>query len=174
MDVSPLLGSIGGAVCGDDDREADGGAKEEEEFSGKRIKRIGMVSYAAKTTASLSLFVLPILFFSFFLCAIATPDPNSMATLGGIRDVEGEAANGLEIEQLGRFAVDQHNKKENALLEFAKVIKAREQVVAGTLHHLTVEVIDAGKKKIYEAKVWVKPWLNFKELQEFSHVGDSS
>ncbi|KAG6483718.1 hypothetical protein ZIOFF_060370 [Zingiber officinale] len=62
----------------------------------------------------------------------------------------------------------------NDLLEFARVIKAREQVVAGTLHHLTVEVIDAGKKKIYEAKVWIKPWLNFKELQEFSHAGDSS
>ncbi|KAG6472099.1 cysteine proteinase inhibitor-like isoform X2 [Zingiber officinale] len=123
-----------------------------------------MVSFAEKT----------ILIFSFFLCVIAIADPNSMAALGGIRDVEGEAANGLEIEQLGRFAVDQHNKKENALLEFARVIKAREQVVAGTLHHLTVEVIDAGKKKIYEAKVWVKPWLNFKELQEFSHAGDSS
>ncbi|KAG6479320.1 hypothetical protein ZIOFF_062783 [Zingiber officinale] len=50
----------------------------------------------------------------------------------------------------------------NALLEFVRVIKAREQEVTGTLHHLTVEVIDAGKKKIYEAKVWIKPWLNFK------------
>jgi hypothetical protein len=61
----------------------------------------------------------------------------------------------------------------NALLEFAKVVKAQEQVVAGTLHHLTIEAIDAGKKKIYEAKVWVKPWLNSKELQEFKHTGDS-
>lgn len=61
----------------------------------------------------------------------------------------------------------------NALLEFARVVKAREQVVVGTLHHLTIEVIDAGKKKIYEAKVWIKPWLNFKELQEFRHAGDS-
>ena len=46
-------------------------------------------------------------------------------------------------------------------------MKAKEQVVAGTLHHLTLEIIEAGKKKLYEAKVWVKPWLNFKELQEF-------
>ena len=52
------------------------------------------------------------------------------------------------------------------------MVEAREQVVAGTLHHLTLEVIDAGKKKLYEAKVWVKPWLNFKELQEFKHVED--
>lgn len=52
------------------------------------------------------------------------------------------------------------------------MVKAEEQVVAGTLHHLTLEAIDGGKKKIYEAKVWVKPWMNFKELQEFKHTGE--
>uniref|UniRef100_A0A804J5K6 Cysteine proteinase inhibitor n=1 Tax=Musa acuminata subsp. malaccensis TaxID=214687 RepID=A0A804J5K6_MUSAM len=43
----------------------------------------------------------------------------------------------------------------------------------GALHQLTVEAVDAGKKKVDEAKVWVKPWLNFKELQEFRHAADS-
>lgn len=55
-----------------------------------------------------------------------------------------------------------------------RVVKAQEQVVAGTLHHLVLEVVDAGKKKLVEAKVWVKPWMDFKELQEFKHVGDVS
>ncbi|XP_057520244.1 cysteine proteinase inhibitor 6 isoform X2 [Amaranthus tricolor] len=96
----------------------------------------------------------------------------SMATLGGLRESHG-AANDAEIESLARFAVDEHNKKENALLEFARVVKAKEQVVAGTLHHFTIEAIDAGKKKLYDAKVWVKPWMNFKELQEFKHTEDS-
>ncbi|KAK4798450.1 hypothetical protein SAY86_030776 [Trapa natans] len=32
--------------------------------------------------------------------------------------------------------------------------------------------MDAGKELLYEAKVLVKPWLNFKELQEFKHAGD--
>lgn len=54
------------------------------------------------------------------------------------------------------------------------MVEAKEQVVAGTLHHLTIEVIEAGKKKVYEAKVWVKPWLGYKELQEFTHKGDST
>ncbi|KAJ8493839.1 hypothetical protein OPV22_015560 [Ensete ventricosum] len=94
------------------------------------------------------------------------------AMVGGLKESEG-SQNSAEIEELARFAVDEHNKKENALLEFARVVKAKEQVVAGTLHHLTVEAIDAGKKKLYEAKVWVKPWLHFKELQDFKHVGDS-
>jgi len=52
-------------------------------------------------------------------------------------------------------------------------VKAKEQVVAGTLHHLTLEILEAGQKKLYEAKVWVKPWLNFKELQEFKPASDA-
>nr|AAU81597.1 cysteine proteinase inhibitor [Petunia x hybrida] len=96
-----------------------------------------------------------------------------MALLGGIRDSHPESQNSDEIHSLAKFAVDEHNKKENAMFELARVVKAKEQVVAGTLHHLTLEVVDAGKKKLYEAKVWVKPWLNFKELQEFTHVEDA-
>ncbi|XP_050235028.1 cysteine proteinase inhibitor 6 [Mercurialis annua] len=98
----------------------------------------------------------------------------TMATLGGVHESQGNAANSVEIDGLARFAVDEHNKKENAMVEFARVVKAKEQVVAGTVHHLTIEAIEAGKKKIYEAKVWVKPWLNFKELQEFKHAGDAA
>lgn len=96
-----------------------------------------------------------------------------MATLGGLKDSTSSAQNSAEIDTLARFAVEEHNKKENALLELARVVKAQEQVVTGSLHHLTLEVIDAGEKKLYEAKIWVKPWLNFKELQEFKHAGDS-
>ncbi|XP_038690919.1 cysteine proteinase inhibitor 6-like [Tripterygium wilfordii] len=97
-----------------------------------------------------------------------------MATIvGGIYESQG-VQNSAEIDGLARFAVEEHNKKENAILEFGRVVKAKEQVVAGTLHHLTIEAVEAGKKKLYEAKVWVKPWLNFKELQEFTHAGDSS
>ncbi|KAJ6428187.1 hypothetical protein OIU84_023578 [Salix udensis] len=92
-----------------------------------------------------------------------------MATLGGVHDSEA-SQNNVEIDSLARFAVEEHNKKENAMLEFARVVKAKEQVVSGTMHHLTIEAIEAGKKNIYEAKVWVKPWLNFMELKEFKHA----
>ncbi|KAB5573035.1 hypothetical protein DKX38_000229 [Salix brachista] len=96
---------------------------------------------------------------------------DKMATLGGVHDSEA-SQNSVEIDSLARFAVEEHNKKENAMLEFARVVKAKEQVVSGTMHHLTIEAIEAGKKNIYEAKVWVKPWLNFMELKEFKHAGD--
>ncbi|XVF00162.1 hypothetical protein REPUB_Repub03eG0261400 [Reevesia pubescens] len=112
----------------------------------------------------LSFFSIAIFFNNFSTESMAT-------TLGGIHPSQG-AQNSEELENLARFAVDEHNKKENAMVEFVRVVKATEQVVAGTLHYLTVEAIDAGKKKLYEAKVWVKPWLNFKELQEFKHAAD--
>ncbi|XP_022765703.1 cysteine proteinase inhibitor 12-like isoform X2 [Durio zibethinus] len=115
---------------------------------------------------------IPILFFNNFsaestLCSVTMA--TTTAALGGVHPSQG-SQNSAELENLARFAVDEHNKKENAMVEFVRVVKATEQVVAGTLHHLTVEAIDAGKKKLYEAKVWVKPWLNFKELQEFKHA----
>lgn len=55
-------------------------------------------------------------------------------------------------------------------MELVRVLKATEQVVAGKLYSLTLEVKEAGEKKIYEAKVWVKPWINFRQLQEFKSV----
>ncbi|GMI97379.1 ARABIDOPSIS THALIANA PHYTOCYSTATIN 6, cystatin B [Hibiscus trionum] len=96
-----------------------------------------------------------------------------MAALGGISQAEG-SANSLEIENLARFAVDEHNKKGNALLQFKKVTNVKQQVVSGTLYYITLEAIDGDKIKVYEAKVWEKPWLNFKELQDFKLIGDAT
>ncbi|KHN35444.1 Cysteine proteinase inhibitor [Glycine soja] len=95
-----------------------------------------------------------------------------MAALGGNRDVTG-SQNSVEIDALARFAVEEHNKKQNALLEFEKVVTAKQQVVSGTLYTITLEAKDGGQKKVYEAKVWEKAWLNFKEVQEFKLVGDA-
>ncbi|KDP34555.1 hypothetical protein JCGZ_11105 [Jatropha curcas] len=95
-----------------------------------------------------------------------------MATVGGIKEVEG-FANSVEIDGLARFAVDDYNKKQNALLEYKRVVNAKQQVVAGTIYYITLEVEDGGQKKVYEAKIWEKPWLNFKDVQEFKLIGDA-
>jgi len=63
---------------------------------------------------------------------------------------------------------------QNALLGYEKLVKAKTQVVAGTMYYLTVEVKDGEVKKLYEAKVWEKPWENFKELQEFKPVEEGA
>lgn len=62
---------------------------------------------------------------------------------------------------------------QNSMIEFGRVVNTKEQVVAGTIYYITLEATDAGKKKTFEAKVWVKPWMNFKEVQEFKPVGDA-
>ena len=63
---------------------------------------------------------------------------------------------------------------QNALLEFGRVVGAKQQVVAGTMYYITLEATDGGKKKVYEAKIWEKLWQNFKQVQEFKLVGDAS
>ena len=52
-------------------------------------------------------------------------------------------------------------------MTFSKVVSAHKQVVQGTMYHLVIEVMEASKPKEYEAKVWVKPWENFKKVEEF-------
>ncbi|AQK86915.1 cystatin 3 [Zea mays] len=96
--------------------------------------------------------------------------------VGDVRDAPVGRENDLEAIELARFAVAEHNSKTNAMLEFERLVKVRHQVVAGTLHHFTVEVKEAGggEKKLYEAKVWEKAWENFKQLQSFELVGDAA
>ncbi|KAJ8446825.1 hypothetical protein Cgig2_016135 [Carnegiea gigantea] len=95
-----------------------------------------------------------------------------MATVGGIKQKEG-SENSLTVDELAQFAVNEHNNKANALIEFHRVVNAKEQVVSGTMYYITLEAKDGDKVKVYEAKVWVKPWMNFKEVQEFKYVGDA-
>ncbi|KAI3419071.1 uncharacterized protein J3R85_013406 [Psidium guajava] len=93
-----------------------------------------------------------------------------MARVGDIRQFAGNQ-NSLEIEGLARFAVDEQNKKQNVLLELRKVVNVKQQVVSGTMYYITLEAADGGVKKVYDAKIWAKPWMNFKSLQEFKLLG---
>ncbi|KAM0868095.1 hypothetical protein ACQ4PT_041567 [Festuca glaucescens] len=90
--------------------------------------------------------------------------------VGGIQDSPAGQDNDLHVVDLARYAVNEHNNKANALLEFENVVKVKQQVVAGTMYHITVQVNEGGAKKLYDAKVWEKQWENFKELKEFKPV----
>ncbi|KFK26108.1 hypothetical protein AALP_AA8G203800 [Arabis alpina] len=114
-------------------------------------------------------------FGQFVMCSEENDENNNnnfvKMKLGGFSDSTIDSnGGGSEIDDIALFAVQEHNKRENVVLELARVIKATEQVVAGKIYRLTLEVIEAGEKKVYEAKVWVKPWMNFKQLQEFKNV----
>ncbi|KAH7679000.1 Cystatin protein, partial [Dioscorea alata] len=72
---------------------------------------------------------------------------------------------------LANFAVCEHNKKENAHLEFVKVVKATiDPVVEGVLYYITLEASNLGVPQLWMAKVWVKASTDYIELQDFYHV----
>ncbi|CAH8391303.1 unnamed protein product [Eruca vesicaria subsp. sativa] len=111
-------------------------------------------------------------FGQFVICSQEEGTYNDVVSmkLGGFSDSSNKRNGGGEIDDIALFAVQEHNKRENGILELARVLKAKEQVVAGKLYSLTLEVKEGVEKKIYEAKVWVKPWINFKQLLEFKSV----
>ena len=49
-------------------------------------------------------------------------------------------------------------------------MSANHHVVSGLMYHLKLKASSGGQTNLYEAKVWVKPWLNFKSLEEFKRV----
>ncbi|KAG6506709.1 hypothetical protein ZIOFF_032036 [Zingiber officinale] len=63
--------------------------------------------------------------------------------------------------------------EEQLVIDGDLLLKAKEQVVAGKMYYRTLEANDCGSKKQYEAKVWVKPWMNFMELEDFKPLTDS-
>ncbi|NP_001242786.1 uncharacterized protein LOC100810979 [Glycine max] len=77
---------------------------------------------------------------------------------------------GGEIDHPARFAVEEQNKRENANLEFVGVIRAKQQVVEGFIYYITLEAKDGETKNVYETKVWVRSWLNSKEVLEFKPI----
>ncbi|KAL0418427.1 UNVERIFIED_CONTAM: Cysteine proteinase inhibitor A [Sesamum radiatum] len=66
-----------------------------------------------------------------------------------------------DIIDLGRFAVQEHNKKENTHLEFKKVYSAKVQVVNGSSYYLTLEAANEGENNFYDAK---NTFLEFKRV----------
>ncbi|KAK1697936.1 hypothetical protein QYE76_014633 [Lolium multiflorum] len=84
------------------------------------------------------------------------PPRSRLPTFGSVQDAPAGYEKNPEAIELARFAVSEHNAKANTALEFERVVKARGQLVAGTLHYFTIEVNQAGAKKLYEAKVWVR------------------
>lgn len=93
---------------------------------------------------------------------------------GGAKEVTG-AENNLELEELGRFAVEQHNAKEDTAtsLSFVRVVSAKQQIVQGKLYTITIEAVSEGQSGHYEARVWLKPWEKHRSLEGFKFLGPS-
>ncbi|KAK9084685.1 hypothetical protein Sjap_025096 [Stephania japonica] len=73
------------------------------------------------------------------------------------------------VVEMGKFAVEAHNKEAHTDLKFGGVVKAESQVVSGINYRITLEAT-GGAAKIYEAVVWEKAWEKFISLTSFRPV----
>ncbi|XP_074562765.1 cysteine proteinase inhibitor 8-like [Curcuma longa] len=110
----------------------------------------------------------PLLLFLLFLAVPATARRIGIGGwVGGwapIKDVEDS-----HVRELGEFAVEEHNRREHGqVLAFDKVVRGETQVVAGINYRLVLRTREAGGSPAhYQAVVWEKVWINFKQLTSF-------
>ncbi|KAL1221198.1 Cysteine proteinase inhibitor 2 [Cardamine amara subsp. amara] len=117
----------------------------------------------------------------FLVIAVMTPSANAL--LGGKSDVPNVRTN-MEIQQLGRYCVEQFNLREQSEernviadtagsnpLTFSRVVSARKQVVAGTKYYLRIKVTQPdGSSRMFDSVVVIQPWLHSKRLIGFTPV----
>lgn len=91
---------------------------------------------------------------------------------------EKTAGNWLEIAStddpavinVGRFAVNEHNKVTNSTMMFERVVKGDSQIVGGMNWRLTIEVKDHKTNKTCEVLVYQPPAHKPKKLVSFKIV----
>lgn len=74
------------------------------------------------------------------------------------------------VTEIAVYAVTEYDKRSGAKLKLEKVIKGDTQVVAGTNYRLTLAATDGSSSNNYEALVWEKEWLHFRNLTSFTPV----
>lgn len=114
--------------------------------------------------------LLPLLlaFFAGSVNAARAPTGDRGALVGGWTPIAN--VNDEHVQELAAFAVSEHNKPQNngSQLTLVGVVKAEQQVVAGTNYRLKLSVKDAsGSTALYQAVVWEKPWQKFRQLTSF-------
>ncbi|MCD7447615.1 hypothetical protein HAX54_032233 [Datura stramonium] len=75
-----------------------------------------------------------------------------------------------EIVEIGKFAVDEHNKKAKTNLIFQKIIKGESQVVEGINYRLVITAKDGDSPHNYFAEVWDKPGKKSRSLTYFEEL----
>ncbi|KAE8670283.1 hypothetical protein F3Y22_tig00112159pilonHSYRG00164 [Hibiscus syriacus] len=103
-----------------------------------------------------------ILAVSTMILAMLFPVVNGQTTTVEAEKPIGDATDNKEVEELGRFPVEENNKKVNQL-EFENVVQAAKQ---DTKYFLKIEASDKGENKTFSAVVLVQSGKN--ELVSFT------
>ncbi|KAK9089818.1 hypothetical protein Scep_028900 [Stephania cephalantha] len=114
-----------------------------------------------------------LLFLLFVVVGVASVAVDGART-GGWAPADPKDAHVVEI---GKFAVEAHNKEAHTDLKFVGVVKAETQVVSGINYRITLEATGGvagggGAAKRYEAEVWEKAWEKFIRLTSFRPLWD--
>ncbi|KAK7359343.1 hypothetical protein VNO77_01298 [Canavalia gladiata] len=101
-----------------------------------------------------------------------------MASYGGLIGGKTEIADvetNEEVQELGRFSVEEYNRKlrlwrtAEEELKFVEVVEAQQQVVSGIKYYMKIVAKqNGGDPRMFDSVVVVKPWLCSKELLNFA------
>ncbi|KAG9135998.1 hypothetical protein Leryth_015875 [Lithospermum erythrorhizon] len=78
--------------------------------------------------------------------------------------------NDPKVVEMGKFAIDQHNKVTDSQLRFQLVLNGEIQLLQQTIYWLYIAAIDGLQVNMYEAIVDDMPDYNVKILESFSQV----
>ncbi|KAF1867882.1 hypothetical protein Lal_00012778 [Lupinus albus] len=104
------------------------------------------------------------------LCLLCTV---SYGRLVGGRKAVANVKSNEEVQELGRFSVEEYNRSLKLLaaeeeVKFVEVVEAEEQVVSGIKYYLKILTVQNGASRMFESVVVVKAWLNSKQLLNFA------
>ncbi|KAL5075979.1 hypothetical protein RYX36_014963 [Vicia faba] len=108
------------------------------------------------------------------LCILSTASCGRLIV--GARTEIADVKTNMEMQELGKFAVEEYNYKQSnnggEALKFVEVVEAEKQVVSGMKYYLNISAVDHnGVPRMFTSVVVVKPWLHYKKVL---HFGDSS
>ncbi|OIW19156.1 hypothetical protein TanjilG_21012 [Lupinus angustifolius] len=104
------------------------------------------------------------------LCLLCTASYGRL--VGGRKEVANVQSN-EEVQELGRFSVEEYNRSlklraAEEEVKFMEVVEAEEQVVSGIKYYLKILTLQNGASRMFESVVVVKPWLKSKQLLNFA------
>ncbi|MBH1939193.1 hypothetical protein I5Q34_33885 [Streptomyces sp. AV19] len=99
--------------------------------------------------------------------SMAIPDKHRTETVPRAGGTSEAFVNSPEVLSAAAFAVDEHNKASGQHVRLSHVVRARSQLVAGTMYSLTLMTTGPVGPALYEARIWVKPWERFRKLEVF-------
>ncbi|CAN8274906.1 unnamed protein product [Cochlearia groenlandica] len=79
------------------------------------------------------------------------------------------------VVEIGKYAVEEHNKETKSNLVFDKVVRGKEKVVSGKMYDLVIAAKSGGGggggySKSYEAVVVERVWEKFRKLESFKEM----